>query len=1255
MAILDFTSVLGKLIPTASINRITLESTTPNPPKRENSHIETPTQEEIQKKFKFFSQRRRPPAPDARFIKKNIESDTLKVTLDMSINEVLDADFVGKWFDKEKIKKYTNIVVVQSTDPAVSAAISETGNTKLFDRDAKWAPGGLIERRLAVSYGTTNMSVIKERFYKAISIKRINLETDFFGNRKTIEDKRSENKQVTVNGTNLINPLPVVEIDFRTSFLSKNDKPEHLVYFAFSSLDVEKLKEDFGLKFLSPSVTPATANVEMTSEVVIDNSEIAGFSFVFYDISGNVWTGPYHTSQTDGAPFNDEESKQGLEQLKKPEVVTQQNDPSYFSGTVESVQQMPLRLERVPNSKIQDFRNVKEIEKLQIDLKVIQEELRPIENKFLVTKQDNMLPDKKISYFSKLCLANTRTNSATLFFTVDYKKLIKNSSVYGKMFDLAEEEEINEILNNSRIKYMTLVRRRTTATTEYNSFGNPMNGSQVFDKEEYAKTIARGWDTPENSFSASNDATGGIREIDVFLSSKQNGLRFFTAEDRSMINITDGIYEYGVELEVEDGSFKYLLSLGQGLSEALHRLKEYYNEGNKLGMTKYITEIDNPHVDSTWERAALVEKSPGNYEPLSNRYTQDFIREQRLKARRRATPAPWRVAVEQYMKTVLVTTNFSEMEKFDRVSENLLKISSPETGNPYGVVTLIRLIEGQIARMEKVLNINISSDANESSGTSTKNSYSGNRDINKSVKIQHWFTEAEFDSNNLKNYGIEYLSYREEDDFELLKQKELLIADNEPRSPGLVVVESEDYQKRVELETLKYFRTSEPQMNLRSANKQITRGDDVNRTSFTFLAPSACFLGDEAIRFIKEDSGAEEQDYPDDHYSLAEAKIVSYNRQPKRVKKFRRQQNKTSISDTAREYKDVTTSMFAEKFNIRIESVESEKPRETTFIARSPISPILSLVNELAISTVRQEKLDPLVAGVDFQLDQEDKLEDSVNPNSFTSQLLSGNQGIPTKVKKLSLAGRKINMNKISVFDIRERDNLASIIQDSEEVRKEIAKSTGTGSEDANEVIRSLPNQIKSLLLDGTENVTRRPLLSLDYDAINDAKTASFFRMRYKFLKKVEVLVGYTGDDNMRLSDPVWKPLTLRRWVASRGETLICRMVDYNLPFVFNKSKVNKDMPTFSEYFILNTPSNVFEQVANFNLAQPEIEVVPNKRFSLKSVDEKISEFPTLGVLKGNIVGSSLPQKFCPPFRKKIILGTIAGLGGKDDDEECEE
>jgi hypothetical protein len=96
-------------------------------------------------------------------------------------------------------------------------------------------------------------------------------------------------------------------------------------------------------------------------------------------------------------------------------------------------------------------------------------------------------------------------------------------------------------------------------------------------------------------------------------------------------------------------------------------------------------------------------------------------------------------------------------------------------------------------------------------------------------------------------------------------------------------------------------------------------------------------------------------------------------------------------------------------------------------------------------------------------------------------------------------------------------------------------------------------------------------------------------------------------------------------------------------------------MPTFSEYFILNTPSNVFEQVANFNLAQPEIEVVPNKRFSLKSVDEKISEFPTLGVLKGNIVGSSLPQKFCPPFRKKIILGTIAGLGGKDDDEECEE
>lgn len=1208
MSILNQEELFGKLIPTVYIDRITLESTGENPVKQDNPHIDTGAEGElIEDKFRQ---------------KAELTPSYLKSSVELSLKEVLDDDFIGRWFDEEKIRKYIKIWLVQSKDPTVSFVLSENTNAIAISQPTfQWTIENPAVQRLAELWKIRDVNRIRQRFEKNVESQKIDLEFDVEGSPEDLTAKYSE---LDENGNT------IVDVCFRTNFLIREENPAHLSYFVVSYLDIESIREDFDLSFNDSTTT--LQNGEVSSEVIIDNNEVAGFSFVLLTPDGRPWAGAVH---------------------RRP-------DGTLATYSTERPISQPLASQRVVNAKIQDFRNIKDIERLQIDLSVIEEELQPITNKLLGLKRDNVVAQKKKTYFSDLYLSRSRAGAAKFAFALDYNKLLKDTSVYKKLFDLASKKSKAELLSFGRIRFMKVVRRRVLEIETKNSLGNPVNGEVLFDQDESYRTIAVASEGQNGTVGTSNTLTGGIRELDVSLESDQQGIRFFTAEDRSMIDVTDGIYQYGVEVEIEDATDKYLNDIASSLRQELSKLNQYYEDGTKLGMTRYILDIQNPHIDSTWERLAIFSSNPGAYEPTSNRFTQAFITQQRNLWENNKENSPWRGPLVAYLQAISVLTPFIQLYDFRKISEDLLKIVAPETGNPRGVLTLISLIDKLATNLESLTSSAGASDRNDSNPK--QYSRVGNKPSNRTSKITHWFTEENFDSDVQKNYGYDYLSEVEGDKPEQLQIKAKQLSD-----PGLRVLAGGEYQRRVEIETLKYFNNLEPELDLKKQNKFITSGDSIGETSFSFLSPSFCYLGDDVRELVRAntDTTTTDQLHEDGYYSTLEAKASLYNTKNAPIPR-RQLDEEEELNKNAQEYRDLMLEYFS-GLGMRIELADQEE-----YVARtdSDVAPIrasfvenrerlnLNVGDDNRIDTIEGEKTNP---------DTRQRQLNRVNPNSmflgvskpyiesgYTNESTQPSQKNIVLNKIVKSGADEVSVRTIDTFDLNKRDNFVNRAAQSSEAKNDLAKSLGIENADQetmNEILKKLPNQIKSLLLDSVNSSQiKNNMIGLEYDPVSDVRTSTYFDINYSFINRIEVVTGYVEND-MRLKEPIWKPLTLALWNNSVGSALICRMSKFELPIVGIKHPKGINLPVYDIYFVLVPP--VLQTLATAvplapeegteetpmpqtQLMPPKIQVDDDKELIIPEIDDSIESTPKLGVVKNNIVGASPDPVFCLPFRKSV-------------------
>tara|TARA_Y100001938_G_scaffold150825_1_gene243654 strand:- start:4576 stop:6444 length:1869 start_codon:yes stop_codon:yes gene_type:complete len=142
------------------------------------------------------------------------------------------------------------------------------------------------------------------------------------------------------------------------------------------------------------------------------------------------------------------------------------------------------------------------------------------------------------------------------------------------------------------------------------------------------------------------------------------------------------------------------------------------------------------------------------------------------------------------------------------------------------------------------------------------------------------------------------------------------------------------------------------------------------------------------------------------------------------------------------------------------------------------------------------------------------------------------------------------------------------------------------------EYIRSLPNQIKALIISQDDEVDKNfsPQPPLNFETTKFLNTqpfsdiVNFIKAKYLFeiISTLEVLVGY---ENVKFKKglersvkaPIWKPLTKEIFETAQrtGRLLVCRLTPYineRLKFVYNKEE---NLPILDEFFFLGNITGV--------------------------------------------------------------------------------
>lgn len=73
--------------------------------------------------------------------------------------------------------------------------------------------------------------------------------------------------------------------------------------------------------------------------------------------------------------------------------------------------------------------------------------------------------------------------------------------------------------------------------------------------------------------------------------------------DKTASDLTDGFYQYYIELEVDDNSILFFQNKLEQLVAAKNELENYLNEASKLSLSKYIAEVQDPHIKHPSETA----------------------------------------------------------------------------------------------------------------------------------------------------------------------------------------------------------------------------------------------------------------------------------------------------------------------------------------------------------------------------------------------------------------------------------------------------------------------------------------------------------------------------------------------------------------------------------------------------------------------------------------------------------------------------
>jgi len=1176
MAAVNQENLLGELIPDVYIRKITLESSG-TPLVESNPHID-------------HERERLPP-------KLEKDADSLIVTLDLLMKEKLDNDLIGTWFANQDLNRYLDIKVFQSTDPKTTALLSAGSDLLDLVDPGKTVPTEDVRMKLAATvFGVRSAQEVLERVDRKVSFRKLAASKQGTG----VEPKITQYKESVDSDGNR-----VFDITFKQRFEVRGSNPEHLAYFAVTSLDLQELARDFDIDF--DSIGLKKLNGKIASDLVIDDFEIINQSFTFLDPQGKIWTGHVH---------------------RLP-------NGQYRSGPSESENSVNLNRFPVSNTKLQDFRDVKEIERLSLDFSAI-------ENNFLNQNPTKILTNDVIDserdpvYFSDMLLSRDKDGDAKFFFSVDFNKMIQDNAVFGRLFAAANPRLKMSMLRNTQIRALRVLRRRIKENTGLNKLGSP-RGVDVFDRDEPLELVAVSSEKSWKRFASTRFSNGTLREVELVMEEPSPMIRHFTGMDLSMSEVTDGLYQYVVEMEVDDATVEFLIRKIEDLLRAKDVLDKYLAEGSKLSMSKYLTEIRDPHIEHPSEFAGTQGEVAGAFDVPSNRFTQNFIDAQRKKYRgRRLRFAPWIAPIAVYADVLDLFTNALENRR-DRQKflKSLYSYTSPNTGNPNGISSVIKLIDELVASLSKVVGVTVTTSPRRFDGSTSSTLQSPvlniGRSPRKTFKVVKSFDEF-FDSDVVKGVGMDYLSKGE---------------DETKNDDGLRVIDNSDYQSRVDLETLKYFKDPEPNIDMSFGGEQFTERDNIKATNLSFLSPSRVdfmkrsIVLSEGERTINSkdnlEPGEEGQRIPTDGTTKNKKKrtiehiddgevnredvateicssILFTNslRSPgacrinrsigkgtgkgKRTNRGKKKNDKNKINEET--VKRTFDSFFSDQASMTSKPIRvrvKKDPRDGFTViepVRPPPFPEISFdcqvpEDEPDSVTKSQEEEEARTLNLEmFPLNQfylalaapiVQKGTSNIAPQK-KPRFFKRKSPMNTRKRKIPSLVSTLNLRDLRVVSTSGRPNALRTI-------------TGLNQVVTENQIKRLPNQLKALFLQSaTQNVVRPAKLRglTSFDASEKRKFSASVALDFEMLRQIEYFAGFEKNEekDTLIRKPVWKMLTDERNNELIGKDILCRSVPYENTML--GVLPNKGMQTgiYDEYFVLRPK---FKEAAPEPLVQPSI------------------------------------------------------------------
>ena len=607
---------------------------------------------------------------------------------------------------------------------------------------------------------------------------------------------------------------------YNPTFEVKDKDPSFLAYYCWVEIDLEQLQAQFDFQGYSPQISDNLTKSRIEYISVIKNSQLVTKAFYFADDDGKIWTGPVH----------------------------QMPNGQWMTGESHSDSGTQLNKIQATNSKVQDFRNVERLEKINLDFTILENSLKADPMFSSKARTANISLDKETKAFSSMFLTRDRQNDVRYMFAVDVGRVLQSNSEFPQL--LNNDMTRDRVISGSTINNIQLRRVRLAGSPEAGADPLYVSDDLVrspikFDHGSSTFLLSGTTNTTDqdevvfNESPSSNILTAesvkqfnGNQIYSKDIPSNNQSIFYYSGIDAGARLKTDGFYQYKVIMSIKDGSVEYLESQMRSLIDTKKDIEDYLEEASKLGTPGFRNPFSDPHIDPPWEiegyaggRSTLEprDEKPGNFNPSANRFTENFIQNQESLS----DPENyiWNVASNVYGNIYANLSGQSQSSlEVETIKDSLENYMNPRTGNPNGIRTVIKLYDQMIDKLKQQIGIvrdpRVSRFTANQIGKTSIQTQGASRD--KIIKVEFTFPEI-YRANNLTTEGTDVLGMPQ-------------ITDSRLR-----VISGEQFTDLITAETKKIFTSTTSQLALGGAYSQ--QGDafllnSINITDYSYLTPT---------------------------------------------------------------------------------------------------------------------------------------------------------------------------------------------------------------------------------------------------------------------------------------------------------------------------------------------------------------------------------------------------------------------------------